>query len=695
MKLYSVQPFALLLLFSQASIAEEMKNEVPDLGEVITITSDFREHQQQLFVGSITVLDEQRILDSAQQHFQELINWVPNLNFAGGSSRPRFFQIRGIGERSQYQGAPNPSVGFIIDDIDFSGIGGIATLFDIEQIEVLKGPQGARFGANALAGLINVQSVDPTTDRKGLFQLSYGQDNTQSIGIAANVELTEELLARVAIQQYQSDGFRKNLFLDRSDTNQRDETTARLKLLWQPSENLTTKVTLLKVELDNGYDAFAHDNSFETLTDLPGRDQQDTSAASVKIEWNGNQHFELQSISSYADSDILFSFDGDWGNPILWGANGPYDFTSETTRQRKTLTQEVRLISKPGAEIFSSKADWLVGAYLQQFDEDNQILDLFNAVVFNNLESQYESQSTAIFSQINYHLSAYTKFNFGLRIENRSASYQDSNGQVVNPDESMIGGHLSLEHIHYNGNFSYLKLARGYKAGGFNIGTNIPLSQIEFDTEFVWNLEVGYNASWLEQRLKTQLSIFYMQRDEQQVETSFQLDPNDPLTFIFVTDNAASGNNYGLEFQSRFRLNDNWQLFSNIGVLTTEFDDAIIGTRDLQGREQAHAPRYSYATGLNFENDLGLFSVIEVTGKDAFFFSNSHDKKSKSYNLLNLKLGYQQDDWVITLWGRNILDKQYAVRGFFFANEPPNFIDTLYTRQGDPENWGVTFRVKF
>jgi outer membrane receptor protein involved in Fe transport len=86
---------------------------------------------------------------------------------------------------------------------------------------------------------------------------------------------------------------------------------------------------------------------------------------------------------------------------------------------------------------------------------------------------------------------------------------------------------------------------------------------------------------------------------------------------------------------------------------------------------------------------------LEVTGKDEFFFSNSHDKVSKSYNLVNLKIGDQQQDWSVALWGRNILDKKYAVRGFFFANEPPNFIDTLYTRQGDPKNWGVTFRLKF
>lgn len=94
-----------------------------------------------------------------QPEFSEIIALTPNFTWAGGSAAPRFFQIRGIGELEQYEGAPNPSVGLVFDDLDLSGLGLPMTLFDVEQVEVLRGPQATRFGANGLAGAISLRSL--------------------------------------------------------------------------------------------------------------------------------------------------------------------------------------------------------------------------------------------------------------------------------------------------------------------------------------------------------------------------------------------------------------------------------------------------------------------------------------------------------------------------------------------------------
>ncbi len=144
----------------------------------IVVTADFRGRSASDVPSSITILGSEEIESMAVQHFEELINAIPNLNWSGDGHRARYFQIRGVGELEQYQGAPNPSVGFLIDDIDFSGIGTVATLFDMQQVEVLRGPQGTRYGANALAGLIYMRSAEPTAEFDGRAELTVGDDDT-------------------------------------------------------------------------------------------------------------------------------------------------------------------------------------------------------------------------------------------------------------------------------------------------------------------------------------------------------------------------------------------------------------------------------------------------------------------------------------------------------------------------------------
>ena len=145
------------------------------LGKTIVI-SEFREDQLLIdSSNSISVIDAEILEKAGTQHFESVMSLVPNLNWSSSTNRPRYFQIRGIGERSQYEGAPNPSVGFIVDDIDFSALGGVATLFDVEQIEVLRGPQGTRYGANGLAGLIYVKTKAPEFDNSYKIESLFGR----------------------------------------------------------------------------------------------------------------------------------------------------------------------------------------------------------------------------------------------------------------------------------------------------------------------------------------------------------------------------------------------------------------------------------------------------------------------------------------------------------------------------------------
>ena len=169
---------------------------------------------------------------AASQHFEDVLTTVPNLHWAGGTSRPRYFQLRGIGEREQCEGAPNPSVGFLIDDIDFSGIGMAATLFDVDRVEVLRGPQGMRYGANALAGLIVMRSADPADEFGLSTEASFGDYDTSVVRRRRDRpgRSRSNSAWRVGVQRYRSDGFRSDPYLGRDDTNDRDELTARAQV---------------------------------------------------------------------------------------------------------------------------------------------------------------------------------------------------------------------------------------------------------------------------------------------------------------------------------------------------------------------------------------------------------------------------------------------------------------------------------
>jgi iron complex outermembrane receptor protein len=670
----------------ESAIAEEVLEE-------IVVTADFRERSVSALPTSVTVLDAEAIEQAAVQHFEELVFIVPNFNWSGDGNRARYFQIRGVGELEQYEGAPNPSVGFLIDDIDFSGIGTIATLFDVQQVEVLRGPQGTRYGANALAGLVYVQSTEPTDEWSGNLRFGAADDNAFSGGFALGGPITSSGMTRIRVSahHYQSDGFRHNAFLGRDNTNGREETTVRAKVLWEPDNAWTFRLATMYSEIDDGYDAFAIDNSFTVLSDRPGKDAQGSAGASFKAVWQGPDHLSVTSITSFAESNIDFDFDADWGNPAAWEPF-TYDFISVNDRERSTLSQEIRLTSE----------DWLVGLYVMKLADDLRTLnqgtyfDPFFDFTFDLDEvfaSTYEAINAALFGQVDFDVGDASRISIGLRVENRSTDYADSSGMSLGPAETMIGGELTFSHSFSDLMTGFVSLSRGYKAGGFNLGL-VPVERREYEQESLWNLEAAIKSFWLNNTLVLNASVFYSERVDQQVRTSFQMVPNDPASFVFFTDNAAKGRTVGLEAEFSWQPDEAWLLYANLGLLKAEFDDFVTPQVDLSGRRQAHAPDYTVAFGGVYRHPSGYFARLDFTARDAFYFDVSHDQKSFATELVNARVGFDADRWSVQLWARNLLDERYPVRGFYFGNEPPDFPNKLYLRFGDPRQIGITFDMR-
>ncbi len=670
--------------------------ELPRLEEVV-VTASYRAAAAQDLAASVTVLPAQTVMDAGVQHLEELLPQVPSLSWAGASSRPRYFQLRGIGELEQYQGAPNPSVGFLVDEVDFSGIGMVATLFDVEQVEVLRGPQGTRYGANALAGLIKVKTRDPRPERELSFETSVGEDALLAGGAVAGGALPQAAGAgaawRLAVQRSAGDGFRRNAFQHRDDSNGRDELTARARLRLQPADALRVDLTLLHANLDNGYDAFAIDNSFVTVSDRPGRDAQRSTGASADLHYDPASQWRLRSVTAWAQSDIESSFDGDWGNDRDWGAAGPYDFFSRTLRGRRTLSQDLRIESAT-----DGAWAWVAGAYLLRLQEDNRqhddgryLADRFE----RDLTSDYRATSAALYGDAEWRAGGRLTLGAGLRLEQRQAHYADSDLAAFSPRDRMWGGQLSAAWQLDDGIRAWLSLSRGFKAGGLNVGAAIPLDRLQFGPEYAWSVEGGVKATWPQLGIVADLGAYHVRREQAQVATSFQLDPQDPLTFVYLTDNAARGRASGLEGALRWRSPGRWEFAASWSLQDSEYLGYRFGDRDLDGRAWAHAPRWKSSLAATWRHPAGWMARADIGAQGAFYFDASHDERSRAYGTVNLRVGYERERWSVHAWLRNALNEQYAVRGFYFGNEPPDFPARLYLRLGDPRQAGLTARVRF
>jgi len=693
-----VHLFGVPLAFAASAAAAE-------LDEVVVVSSRLREAPLDTLPASATVLPGETVAAAGLQHFGDVLPLVPNLNWAAGTARPRYFQLRGIGELEQYQGAPNPSVGFLIDDIDFSGVGMPATTFDVEQIEVLRGPQGTAYGANALAGLISVRTRDarPQFELRG--EATVGGNGTWGGGgvVGGPIDGAGTAAFRVVAHHYQGDGFRRNAFLDRDDTNGYDEDTLRARVNWQPAADLDLGFTAMRVDIDDGYDAFAIDNSRVTLADHPGVDRQRSAAGALRLEYRGWGTATLRSVSTYADSKIAYSFDGDWGNDADWGEYAPYDYTSRFDRRRRALSEDLRLVSAATAASPGDRA-WVLGAYMLDVEERNEQVDAASGAAYRALSSDYRATNLALYGEVDWRTSARTVLSIGARAERREADYFDSDAlagtaSAFAPSDTMWGGNVGVDFAQTERSHWYATLSRGYKAGGFNIGSAVPPDRRQFGPESLWSAEAGFGWRSLDARWSSRTTLFYMRREEQQVMSSQQLVPGDPLSYVFFTDNAARGENYGFEGSVQWAVSPRFDVAATLGLLETAYLGYRTGdpARDaaLDGREQAHAPQYQYSLTLAWRLPAGFFARADLQGVDDFYFDTSHEQRSGAYTLANLRVGYTGERWSASLFARNLFDERYAMRGFYFGNEPPDFANQRYVQLADGRLVGLTLGFSF
>jgi outer membrane receptor protein involved in Fe transport len=667
--------------------------------EPVRVTADIWETPLEKISASVSVYDGERLASEGARHFGDLANQIPNLTFTGGSSRPRYFQIRGIGENSQFEGeTPDSAVRFVVDDLDFTGIGTIGSTFDVGQVEVLRGPQAGAFGANAAGGVIRLVTNDPTPYWTGVVEGSAGEDNLREGGFAVGGPLLEndpeKLMVRLAVQQHASDGFRKNVFLGRDDTNARDELLARLKVTFNANESWRWDATAFFADADNGYDEFALDNNgTKTFSDEPGFDTQRSRAGSLRGTYSGSPDVRFTTVSSGTWTDSNYAYDNDWAAP------GAYWWFTDLARERRTLAQELRFDSALEEDALGWIDRWTVGAYFSRLEEDS-VWSVFDtgAPLFRQL-TDYEADNVSLFGQIAHDITSRTRVILGLRVERvdqRSAVDSDDDGAAnFTPrfDDTLFGGKLTLEHDLAESRVVFASVARGYKAGGVSVDPNIdPLvDPLTFESETLWNYEAGVRGGWFDGRVTGELTAFYLMRSDTQVRGS----DGNAGAFRYYTDNGGDSEVYGLESAFTYRFADAWTLHGSLALMQSErdgFTPSNPANPFRPSRELAATPSYGYTIGVRYRAPRGWFGNLELVGRDEYFESDGNDEKRDAYAVVNGSLGYAWREWTVSMWARNLLDEAYAKRVFNFDN---GFGAQRYESRADPRQLGVSAAYRF
>lgn len=676
---------AVLTALSSSSFADETSSDESDV-EVITVSSDLLQRDLVSLPASATVVTEELINTKQVRHLQDLTSAVPNLNFSAGASRGRFIQIRGIGERSQFSEPVNPSIGLFLDDIDISGMGALATVFDLVQVEVLSGPQSVGTGSNSLGGSIRLVSNSATENLYANVSASYAQyDEIRLSGVVSN-RINDTASFRMSAQNTRSDGFVKNGFLNRDDTNGINETSLTTSFELELNENARVDIKAYYFDIDNGYDAFSLDNNNVTQSDEPGHDKATASAFSAKYTGLvGKSQFQASTYYLTANTD--YAYDEDW----TFTGFHPFGYTS--------FDQYLRSIDRSGFDLKLASDNnvenqYLVGMSYRSHDEEFERIYTFAGPY----SSVYTPKSLSLYGQYVFALPASSNLSFAGRIENFKADFADTQDFSASLDDTLFAAAVTIDHT-INSSLLFASLSTGYKAGGFNIDPRLEQENMTFDPEYNTSFELGVKGSAFDDTAKLSLTFFYMERKDAQVSDFAVFTEQDEngatiTSFADVIGNSDSGINKGIELNSTWDISEDWQILANLGYLDATFG----GYTKLNGDEvlkieQAQAPSYTAYLSSRYYFSDGLSWFIDLEAKDSFRFSDGHDYLAPETFVVNSQVDWQVDNVNVSFWVKNLFDRTIYTRGFgSFSNDPRDeyaFAEPYY-QTGQQRQFGIS-----
>ncbi|BFM07685.1 TonB-dependent receptor [Halioxenophilus aromaticivorans] len=672
--------------------------------EELVVTAEKRESSAQTTAISMKVVGDEELANAGVTELASITNIAPTVNVAQNNDNT-LITIRGVSSRD-YTETGDPAVAVNIDNFYFQDSLGLnAALFDVQRIEVLRGPQGTLYGRNATAGALNITTNKPGQELAGKVAVEFGDYGTRKGEGAVDVPLAQNLSLRLAGMIKQSDGYRDNGAGGHGDED--DSKGFRAHLAWDATDRFSALLTYELVDIGGVgaapkgvlYEQVNSDGTLQLGDDLEWQlnreGERDIEQESLRVALNYD--FDALSIiysGGVRNQDYLRSNDQDGGTLLdySWVQDG------ESTAQN----HEVRFISD-----FDGMVNFQAGAFYFKNDGDksNAYFRLYGLLPdnapydFYTFLYQTENESSAVFGQLSFQLTDDLEYEIGARYTKdkkaQTGMFDQGAGYLTDLDYAYDGSKVTW-HTGVNWDvsddlFLYAKIDRGYKAGGFK-------NDAEYNPEEITAYEVGSKSQFMDNTLQLNSSLYYYDY------TDLQVLQTDPVSGVARTYNAGAATIYGAELEMLFLPTEYDSIDVSLAYVSAEYDEFCTVTAgscpaesDFSGNKLPQAPEISAILGYSHDFPLasGMITArLQTRFQDEsyFTFNNRKTEWQDAYTKTDVLLTYRSDELPISVTGyvRNLENEAILT-----MSEEAGYMGGYLVQYAAPRMYGLRMDYEF
>lgn len=700
--------------------------------EEVIVTAQKRQESLQDASVAVTALSSDRINDGLMGNIEDLQVAVPSVSTGSDFGQAKFF-IRGIGLSSSFSGT-DPSVAMHVDGAVVSqSFAQLGSFFDLERIEVLRGPQGTLYGRNATGGSVNLITKKPTEEVEGYGRLTVGNYDNLLVEGALSGPLSESILGRLAFRSESRSGFGENE-LSGSDIDDADKQSFRGHLQFNLNESadfllsgeysveddagLGLKFVDVWSSVDPtvapaaGLGGYSNDERNVNSEANYANDKRTWSITGV-LNWDLGDNYSIKSVTNYRELDSLTNFDFDVSSIINDDVIGQ-QFTSEHFSEELQLSYEGDRLSGMVALYYFTENMSLDSRIGCNDPRDNRLnSDCVSAGGFSatlpfvvQLLGDVEVEAAAVFANAGYRITDTVSVNLGGRY-----SYEDRQGDSAffvfgstipnrtGDDFNSFTPTIGIEWDATPDVLLYAQYSEGFKSGVIQAGNTTPI----VEPEEIENLEFGMKGTFFDNRLRVNLAGFAYEFTNLQVSRTIPLEGGG---FMPIFENAAESEGKGLELEAALQLSQNFRLDGFVAYLDSEFSDFSTvnpiepsqGVQSLAGNRTRQSPEITAYLRGEYEVSLKSGALIafgvEASYKDKQYFTEFNDEimSQDAYTLINANIKYTSADEKISanLWAKNMTD-EFVYSGMFAISSTRTIGGSILP----PVTYGVTLDYKF